>query len=501
MRGSSLRQLSDQDALGLYEWAEASSDAVIKCTCQQVRRLKTLPELSHALGGQTLFLHYETPALVAEVCGMVVGITPKEDQVSYEVDDGTSVLRIVETRKSLRQAGTRSNQAGVTTAAPCGIPDCYIMPPQPQPSVSTSRLANGATNTYLAPLIPRFKVADVVECIGKVQIDRSGQRFLVAQRMARCDDINMESHHQINVVKLEIDVYRQPFEWSRLGPETKEPSAKHSTRPRIMPKDSARLLVSQLSPNDNAVAAPMIQADSDHQIPTERQRLSRDEARRLISGSAPFSTPSLLSASLSCSLRTGEHTQSSRATESYFQLQLQQHISQHYRCHAFALSDLCTDSDLSSLAQRLVSIRLQRRQASRSADTSHTRTASLDTAEQQPEKVRRLFEWAIRKMMHDGFIILAESDDSRLLTATRKTDPGSTDVYRLVTPEYLLHPLNKLLGNSHGFASPRDPASHDPDELAARLRILDDRFRNISSSLVQDSLALYYARRAPIVID
>lgn len=34
--------------------------------------------------GQTLFLHYETPALFAEVCGMVVGLTVKEDQIGYE---------------------------------------------------------------------------------------------------------------------------------------------------------------------------------------------------------------------------------------------------------------------------------------------------------------------------------------------------------------------------------------------------------------------------------
>ncbi|CDS00569.1 hypothetical protein, partial [Sporisorium scitamineum] len=182
-------------------------------------------------------------------------------------------------------------------------------------------------------------------------------------------------------------------------------------------------------------------------------------------------------------------------TESYFQLQLQQHISQHYRCHPFALSDLRSDSALSSLAQRLVSIRLRLRLASHPADTS--RIASLNTAEQHPKKIRRLFEWAIRKMMQDGFITLAERDDSSLLRANRGADPSSTDAYRLVTPEYLLRPLRKLLG-TNGFASPNNAASHDTEELTARLRILDDRFRNIDRSLVQESLALYYARRAPL---
>lgn len=329
----------------------------------------------------------------------------------------------------------------------------------------------------------------------------------------------MESHHQLKVIELENEVYRRPFEWSRIGPATKERIAKDTTRHRTVPKGSARLLVSDLSPNENAAAVPMSRADSHRQDLKERLRLSRDEARRLISGAAPFSTPSPspASASFLCSPQNSEHSRSSRAsetstrqlrahakiadrhlTEAYFQLQLQQHISQHYRSHPFSLSDLRSDTTLSSLAQRLVSIRLQCRLASRSADTS--RTASFDTSEQHSEKVRRLFEWAIRKMMQDGFITLAETDDSRLLKPNQTTDASSTDVYRLVTPEYLLAPLNKLIGNS-GSASPCNAAAHDAEELTVRLRVLDDRFRNIHSSLVQDSLALYHARRAPIVID
>lgn len=321
----------------------------------------------------------------------------------------------------------------------------------------------------------------------------------------------------MSVIRLEIDVYRQPFEWSRVATETTERAAKHKTRYGKMPRDRVRLLVSDPSQNDKAVASPMIPTNRENQDSTDRQRLQRDEARRLISGDAPFSMPSSSSAPFSISSRTREHTRSSRAsdastrqlrahakiadrhlTESYFQLQLQQHISQHFQCQPFTLSDLRLDSALSSLAQRLVIIRLQRRLASRSADASCS--TSLNTTEQHPEKIRRLFEWAIRKMMQDGFVTLAEIDDSKALKAARKKDTTSTDVYRLVTPEYLLHPLKKLLGNSVSTL-PCNAASHNAEELAARLRILDDRFRNITCSLVQDSLALYYARRAPIVID
>lgn len=43
--------------------------------------------------GQTLFLHHQVPGLVAEICGMVVGVTPKEEQVSYEGESYPSFQR------------------------------------------------------------------------------------------------------------------------------------------------------------------------------------------------------------------------------------------------------------------------------------------------------------------------------------------------------------------------------------------------------------------------
>lgn len=84
MQSLSSRIQSDNNVVQLYEWADRSPSAVLKCTCLQVSRIKTLSSLSHAIGGQNLFLHYETPGLFAEVCGMIVGVIPKEDQVTYE---------------------------------------------------------------------------------------------------------------------------------------------------------------------------------------------------------------------------------------------------------------------------------------------------------------------------------------------------------------------------------------------------------------------------------
>lgn len=43
------------------------------------------PILTFSLrAGQNLFLHHQTPGLFAHVCGMIVGVQPKDDHVAYE---------------------------------------------------------------------------------------------------------------------------------------------------------------------------------------------------------------------------------------------------------------------------------------------------------------------------------------------------------------------------------------------------------------------------------
>ncbi|GAC96392.1 hypothetical protein PHSY_003972 [Pseudozyma hubeiensis SY62] len=520
MRHFSLRQVSENDAVRLYEWTERDPSAVLKCTCQQVRSMKTLPELSYAIGGQTLFLHHERPALRAEVYGMVVGVTAKEDQVHYEVDDGTSVLRIVETRKSLsRRTKSLADQAGAVAAASCGIPECYIMPPQPQASTSANRLDNPAPAAFLPSMAPRFKVADIIGCAGKIQIDRGGQRYLLADRMALCDDINMESYHQRDVIKSEIELYRRPFDWNMVELAKTEPAARQSASRRLLRKPLLRVLRSDVSPDANSVTAPAMHDDAEPKMDrSHRRRLPEELARKLLSGGTAYPSPPESSSMSSPSLpRSSEPSILSRSsesnprqlraptkvpdrnlTESYFQLQIQQHISQHYRSQPFSVSDLRSDSVLSTLAQRLVRIRLQHRLASRSNGAMHS--INSGTSEQQLDKIHRLFEWAVRKMMQDGFVTLADANCSERSGTFRHSNDGSCETYRLVTPEYLLRPLQTLLGNKT-FMSPDDAAIQDVEQLATRLRILDDRFRNVDRCLVQDSLALYRARCTPIVID
>lgn len=304
-----------------------------------------------------------------------------------------------------------------------------------------------------------------------------------------------------------------------MAPTDVKPTKSHSSLYRAAPEANARLLISDLSQDEKAVSAPIFETEPERSDDGRRRRLSPGKARRMLSGHASSSQlqPDTVSETCIQSPHASQRSKSSRSsesstrqlrahskipdqqlTEAFFQLQLQQYISQHYRDSPFAVADLRSDATLSSLAQRIVRIRLQQRRSSRSGDRLHD--VSVDTTEQQPEKVRRLFDWAMRKMMQDGYITLADSNDSKPGRASRNSDASAADLYHLATPEYLLRPLNKLLGNTV-FASSHDSVLPDVDALTARLRILDDRFRFVDRSLVQDSLALYHTRFAPIVID
>jgi len=337
---------------------------------------------------------------------------------------------------------------------------------------------------------------------------------------ALSQDVNAESLHQMELVDLENKLYRTPFDWNRVDTVKMAPPQVPNTT-RISSETSARSLVTGAPADDNAEPAPLIGDNKEQESLQNLQRMSRDEARRLLSSDGPSSSPSaqsslsarqtISSQSSESSLRSQAATRQLRAhdkiadcklTESFFQLQLQQHISLRYRDHAFTLPDLCSDASLSSLARRLVRLRLQLRASSRTPDKA--RRISSSGPEHQAEKVRRLFEWAIRKMMQDGFITLADSDHPKHPTmsgahpSTNISD--STEQYRLVTPEYLMDPVRKILG-IRLLQSPQIDSPDDIDHLTARLRLLDDRFRFLNRSIVSDTLTLCRERYAPIVID
>ncbi|KAI3493242.1 hypothetical protein L1887_42082 [Cichorium endivia] len=463
-----LASLSDSHVVQLYEWAESSPAAVLTCTCRQVIRLPTIPRFSHALGGQNLFLHHQTPCLFVHVCGMIVGVQPKDDHIAYE-----------------------------TPEPPSGIPECYRMPPQPKTSRPGYGDASSSTST-LSPPQPRFNVADVVMCVGKVQIARDGGRFIVAKSLASSRDLNDESRHQIKAVELDNNLYRQPFDWNRIQADVKASLATQPTTTSLS-RPSARSLLTDASLEHGVDVLPSFAPHRDKHESIPDTRLTRDEARKLLASDTPSSPIASTSGALPVlprssgtsrrKLRSQAKIPDHSLTESYFQLQLQHHIVQHYPHRPFALSDLGASADLASLAHRLVDARMQLRSTTRRTHATHS--AAQASSEQTSDKIRRLFEWALRKMMHDGFIVLSASTVPRSSTS----GAANSDSYRLVTPDYLLGFLRDIIGAVDSQPPP------DHHHVLARLRSLDERFRFLNPPVVQDSIAVYLDRYAPIVLD
>ncbi len=220
------------------------------------------------------------------------------------------MLRVIESRKALRQNQSRSVTTGATSTSPTpsGVPDCYLMPPQNKASTSTIRLDSKATTTFLAPMVPRFQLGDIVKCTGKIQVDRSDDRFLFAQQIGkccrlaivtgtlreshyaltplswhlllsvRCEDVNSECRHQLDVIDLERRIYRRPFEWSRVAPTDVKPTKSHSSLYRAAPEANARLLISDLSQDEKAVSAPIFETESER---SDDGRLRRSRQAKL----------------------------------------------------------------------------------------------------------------------------------------------------------------------------------------------------------------------------
>lgn len=380
---------------------------------------------------------------------------------------------------------------------PSGIPECYRMPPQPKSSRSGYGDASSSTSS-LSPPQPRFNVADIVTCVGRIQIARNSDRFIVAKKLTISRDLNDESRHQIKAVELENNLYRQPFDWNRVQADTKASLTTQATRKSLL-RPSARSLLTDASLEEGVDVLPSLASHRDKHEGISDTRLTRDEARKLLASDTPSSPIASSSAAIPVrppssgtsrrKLRSQAKIPDHSLTESYFQLQLQHHVVQHYPHRPFALSDLGASADLASLAHRLVDARMQSRSTTRRTHSTHS--AAQASAEQTADKIRRLFEWALRKMMHDGFIVLNAS------TGPKSSSSGATnsDSYRLVTPEYLSGFLRDIIGPVDSQPPP------DHHHVLARLRFLDERFRFLNPPVVQDSIAVYLDRYAPIVLD
>lgn len=130
---------------------------------------------------------------------MIVGVVCKEESINYEgkaqvlvrdysvfaqpvlpnaVDDGTAVLRILQTREKGHKTKSSS-----TLVFDLGVPDCYIY--SRWYKHDRSSIGSAIKTPMLAPLVPAFQVGDIIRCTGKIVSVRQGGCFLRCQHAGK----------------------------------------------------------------------------------------------------------------------------------------------------------------------------------------------------------------------------------------------------------------------------------------------------------------------------
>jgi hypothetical protein len=228
---------------------------------------------------------------------------------------------------------------------------------------------------------------------------------------------------------------------------------------------------------------------SEADVTSPHDNLTCTSAIRVHSKPSPIRKGSHLPDATKRLLLNAENLTDSRLTETHFRLQVKQYVDRHFRDSPyFRLSDITSQPSLYRLGQRIVEMRMK----------SHLST------ERQTDKVDRLFEWVLKKLMEDGLIVIADPKDSYLQFAKSESRhlgaKFERHVYTLVTAEYLSKYIREV-ADPQGYAE----GTNSVDHLQSRLRMLDERFRFLSREIVQDAWSLSelqaMAKNDCIVID
>ncbi|KAH8923285.1 hypothetical protein BT69DRAFT_1281601, partial [Atractiella rhizophila] len=175
-------------------------EGVFKCWARDV---EALDRAGAAYGDRDLFFFQQRwPVVVVELVGLIVGVTEGEKQVSYLVDDGTSVLNCIQ---PFEAQPTRPPPASSTVASTSTNP--YIRPPSPAKPASRP---------------PTLKLFTSVRVSGKVST-KWEERCLSVSTISPTPSpsFDAESAHHLLVGTLHRERYSKDFvlqEWKPSSP-------------------------------------------------------------------------------------------------------------------------------------------------------------------------------------------------------------------------------------------------------------------------------------------
>lgn len=532
--------LSSEVASLVYLWADNIKRSVII-------RNRSLAKVQPIVGGRIssgipTFVHRQRPCVWATIAGIVVGVTPRDRKWEYMIDDGTQIIDITIHERNI----------------PKGV----------APSASVSQKASSSRWTLDVPE-PDLRIGDLVRVTGKIwRRKRHAQPAKVGIDAVQAELLNTDStaeaRHNLLAHELEQGEYNRPFgvlagtsasvskRQGLMHLDEDDAGSEHRTTGL---KSYQKLTVGPL-PEHSQVSINSGLADLG--LPTHSEEITRDLAMSLkrprdensrdIRGrqGAPWDAHEDAMAPLlnrrrsprTRSLRAPSRLSDSECTPSLFRLHVQKILTDHCGdavseqgyCAppSFSLSFLRRVKPLAELSDRIVSILLQKRAQKLAARSrSKKRNGDIEGDHDQPlssepkrEKVKRLFEWCIRELLVDGFVVIAgheeveamqspfdgkgkrDSQDSNgnsrrnhklrkltlMLDEVAEDDDGidsSQEAYQLVTP-HLLRPAIQRLAEQQSRT--RSNPSMQPSAILQLLRKTDERWKHITVESVEEAM-------------
>ncbi|CAO1626161.1 unnamed protein product [Sympodiomycopsis kandeliae] len=529
----------------IYTWADDADRSVVI----RNRSLSQIKVLGSGLisAGIPIFVHRRRPCLYATIAGIVVGMTPKDRKWEYLVDDGTQVIDVVVHNrtipKSIAPHNEPTNQKQQQTASSSRVTlDTFDWSLEPDLHVGDVVKVTGKIwRRQYTSLEERTSV--------KVGIDVHQVEFLN-------EDPTKEALHSLQANELEVGEYNRPFgiseapdsntSWYRMRSDEAMKAMRHlraladweSVKQQRAARQNGDPYIDYAEDHqpkcvgilgneeagsrekDHAVLINLYNiAEQTRPTAKKRSRESQSSAHAKVSqDDAEADTERTAAPSVASvgppkprhrHLRAVSRLSDSECTQSLFRLHVQKILTDYFggnsstgssamkQCTppSFTLELLQRVQPLAQLSDRVVSIMLDNRakKASRKGDKNVSKLLSTEPKE---DKIARLFEWCVRQLLIDGFIVIADEQreqvgppqvvDRSLRKILIKNDQEQQthrdhEAYQLVTPHLLVDSVKSILNRGPEYFA-------KSDIILQHLKRTDERWKHVTIESVEDTL-------------
>lgn len=446
-------------ACQIYTWADNPAEAVVLRNADLVRL--SLYRGTQVSSGLPIYQHGQWPCVFATVSGIIVGITEKDRKWEYLVDDGSHVIDITIHGRSIPES-VRVSREPLASGSRVKIEDQLSIA---KPSLEIGDLVRVTGKIWgrhypaaLSGGALRWRFGLDTHSLVVLNDDPTAEsrHNLEAHRLlhdvySRPFDLPSDTTTTKTTAEFGPDVRAESVLQSRFQLDLRRlgcPQVSLHSDPTIKqePSDNCSVLANQTNLREgdskrwnrhvHSFAVKRERAASSDLLdfkgypttsPPELRSSYDDQSSGLPSLPPGQQAPMTPTSSKQRHMRSPAKLRDSQCTQQTFRLHVQKflhdfcakpaslHTGSNYGSGppAFTLSFLMRVKTLRELALRVVTVMIRAREKRRlRTEPSHLNGITDSVADTKPsesphEKVRRLFEWCARKLVEDGFLVIA----------------------------------------------------------------------------------------------